>query len=256
LTRLFIGNSVDFENQAILPFHQGSTVVACLGWIEKSTTTKTIIANAQDIRRTFRSAWALEMARSECQALRWVLSRCDRLVAAVRPGGEILASSPAFADLLKSIQVGPRHYFHASDPELPPPLTEGIAKAPAGQVKLSKNCTARLDPIVATSDSWQPLIGIELFLEKAPPSHLPPPLSRLTRVEREIYDLIKTGATNQEIADLRGTAFTTAKNQVSAILAKMGVSRRHHLLIHEAGTITPLSQLHKPGMNGVVSSTR
>ncbi len=214
------------------------------------------MADASTVRRTFRMAWALESARSECQGMRWVLSRCDRLVAAVRPNGEILALSPSASDLLKSLEVGPFHYFHTGEPEVPTQLAQALAKKSAGQVRLNKSCTARFDPIGSMSDAWQPVIGVEFSVEKAPPLHLPPPTSRLTPVERQVYELIKTGATNKEISQRRGTAFATTKNQVSTIMAKMGVSRRHHLMIHGTGPISHFAQLNNPGMNGVTSSMR
>ncbi len=142
------------------------------------------MADASTVRRTFRMAWALESARSECLAMRWVLSRCDRLVAAVRPNGEILALSPSASDLLKSLELGPCYYFPPREPKLPTHLAQAITKKSADQVKLSKSCTARFDPIGSMSDTWQPVIGVEFFAEKAPSLHLPPPTSLLTPVER------------------------------------------------------------------------
>ena len=256
LTKQVFGPNSKIDDHLILPIHQDSELVACLGWTQESPATRSIMADTSTVRRTFRMAWALESARSECQAMRWVLSRCDRLVAAVRPNGGILALSPSASDLLKSLEVGPRHYFHTGEPEMPTLLAQAISKKSAGPVRLNKTCTARLDPIGPTSDTWQPVIGIEFFVEKAPPSHLPPPTSRLTPVERQVYELIKTGATNREISGQRGTAFATTKNQVSTILSKLGVTRRHHLLICRVDFPDANFQLHKPGMNGVANSSR
>jgi DNA-binding NarL/FixJ family response regulator len=92
-------------------------------------------------------------------------------------------------------------------------------------------------------------------VEKGLPLQLPPPTSRLTPVERQVYELIKTGATNKEISRQRGTAFSTTKNQVSTILDKLGVPRRN-LLICGANPTDSLAQLHNPGMNGVTNSRR
>ena len=231
LTKTLFGPFSKINDFLILPIHQDSELVACLGWTQECSAIRSIMADASTVRRAFRMAWALESARSECQGMRWVLSRCDRLVAAVRPNGEILTLSPSASDLLKSIEVGPSHYFHTGEPELPTHLAQAIAKKSAGQVRLNKTCTARFDPIGSMSDAWQPVIGLEFSVEKAPPLHLPPPISLLSPVERQVFELIKTGATNKEISQQRGTAFATTKNQVSTILSKLGVTRRHHLLI-------------------------
>ena len=256
LTKGLFGPHSKIDDFLILPIHQDSELVACLGWTQECSAIRSIMADASTVRRTFRMAWALESARSECQGMRWVLSRCDRLVAAVRPNGEILALSPSASDLLKSLEVGPCHYFHTGEPEMPTQLAQALANKSAGQVRLNKTCTARFYPIGSMSDAWQPVIGVEFSVEKAPPLHLPPPTSRLTPVERQVYELIKTGATNKEISQRRGTAFATTKNQVSTIMAKMGVSRRHHLMIHGTGPISHFAQLNNPGMNGVTSSMR
>jgi DNA-binding CsgD family transcriptional regulator len=257
LFHALFGGDVKPEDSLILPFHHGHKLIACVGWIAERQDARNVTANLPAVRRTLQTAWTLEVARTECHALKWVLSRCDRMTGAVRPAGEIVAFSPAAADFVKSIQMGPCHYFHAGDPELPSPLLRAMAGAPVGQVKLSKSCTARFDPIGFAPTSWLPLIGIELFVEKAPHSMRGPlPTSLLTPVERQVYSLIKLAKTNREICDIRGTAFATTKNQVSAILAKMGVSRRHHLLLDGAGPMNSPSQLHKPGMKGVTSSTR
>ena len=256
LTAILFGPDAKNNDFLILPIYQESELVACLCWTQACPATGSIMADASTVRRTFRLAWALESARSECHAMRWVLSRCDRLVAAVRHNGEILALSPSASDLLKSLEVGPCHYFHTGQPELPPHLAQAIAKKPTGQVKLGRNCAARFDPISSTSDAWQPIIGVEFFVEKVPPLQLPPPISLLTPVERQVFALIKTGATNKEISQQRGTAFATTKNQVSTILSKMGVTRRHHLLICRPDLSEASFQLHKPGMNGVTNSSR
>ncbi len=256
LTKEVFGSNSKIDDHLILPIHQDSELVACLGWTQECSAIRSIMADASTVRRAFRMAWALESARSECQGMRWVLSRCDRLVAAVRPNGEILALSTSASDLLKSLEVGPCYYFHTGEPELPTHLAQAITKKSADQVKLSKRFTARFDPIGSMSDAWQPVIGVEFFVEKAPGLHLPPPTSLLTPVERQVYELIRTGATNREISEHRGTAFATTKNQVSTILSKLGVTRRHHLLICPADYPDANFQLHNPGMHGVINSSR
>ena len=91
------------------------------------------------------------------------------------------------------------------------------------------------------------MIGVECFAEIK--SNSTPPLSRLTAVERDIWSYLATGATNREIARVRGTSFSTVKNQVSGVLHKMGVSRRIHLF-------NPPSGLQAPLRNGLEVSLR
>jgi DNA-binding NarL/FixJ family response regulator len=52
---------------------------------------------------------------------------------------------------------------------------------------------------------------------------------RLTRLEREILDLMRRGRTNKEICRILGIRLSTAKNHVHSILHKTGASSRHEL---------------------------
>jgi DNA-binding CsgD family transcriptional regulator len=256
LIHAVFGPNAKTDGQVIFPHHQDSKFVACVGWIAEDEGTESIAANGAAIRRAFRTAWEREKIRSECQALRWVLSSSDRLTAVVTPYGKILALTPAAADLLKSLHVGPSHHFYTDEPELPPSVMQSITKATVGQVKVSKHCTARFATIESGQTSLQPLIGIEFFVESTKAlRHVPLPISRLTPVEHQIYELIQTGATNKEIAKKRRTAFATAKNQVAGILGKLGVTRRH-LMICGTSNTDSFDQLHNPGMNGVTNSRR
>jgi DNA-binding CsgD family transcriptional regulator len=256
LIHAVFGPNAKTDDQVIFPHHQDSKFVACVGWIAEDEGTESIAANGAAIRRAFRSAWEREKIRSECHAMRWVLSSCDRLTAVVNLYGKILALTPATADLLKSFQMGPSHHFHTCEPKLPTSVMQSLMKAPVGQVKVSKHCTARFTPIESAQASLQPLIGIEFFVERTKGlRHLPLPISLLTPVEHQIYQLIQTGATNKEIAQKRRTAFATAKNQVAGILGKLGVTRRH-LMVCGTSPAASFDQLHNPGMNGVTNSRR
>jgi len=57
-----------------------------------------------------------------------------------------------------------------------------------------------------------------------------PPLDRLTPAELAVLVYLRHGATNREIATTLGKSACTVKNQVSAILAKLGVPRRGRLM--------------------------
>jgi DNA-binding NarL/FixJ family response regulator len=54
-------------------------------------------------------------------------------------------------------------------------------------------------------------------------------VARLTPVEREIAALLLSGATNQHVADQRGTSVRTIANQVQALFRKLGVQSRVQL---------------------------
>lgn len=55
-------------------------------------------------------------------------------------------------------------------------------------------------------------------------------IKTLSVQERKIYDLLRTGATNQEIADNFNIGINTVKSHVSKILAKMKVKSRKEIL--------------------------
>ena len=52
------------------------------------------------------------------------------------------------------------------------------------------------------------------------------PLSRLTRREREVLDLLMNGATNRESAEALFISEKTASVHVSKVLSKLGVPNR------------------------------
>lgn len=66
------------------------------------------------------------------------------------------------------------------------------------------------------------------LIERVRPSGTPRPehLTRLTRQERRIFDLIGQGCTNRQIADRLFLAEKTVKNYVSNMLRKLGMERR------------------------------
>lgn len=52
------------------------------------------------------------------------------------------------------------------------------------------------------------------------------PLEQLTDRERQVFELLRLGRSNSEIASELGVSSKTVKNHVSSVLAKLGLSRR------------------------------
>lgn len=65
-----------------------------------------------------------------------------------------------------------------------------------------------------------------LMLVRLTPADL---TSRLTPEERKVCDLLMTGKTMRQIADLKGVSLNTVRNQVAAIYRKIGVSGKLEL---------------------------
>jgi DNA-binding NarL/FixJ family response regulator len=82
---------------------------------------------------------------------------------------------------------------------------------------------------LARGDTWfQPALTETLRRAVSARNAIPAPgpVERLTQREREILRLMAGGHSNREIADVLSTAEGTVKNQVSSILAKLGVRDR------------------------------
>lgn len=94
---------------------------------------------------------------------------------------------------------------------------------------------------LSRGDTWfQPALtaslrrGIEARPHDTAPAH-----ERLTERERDVLRLMAGGYSNREIADVLATAEGTVKNQVSSILAKLGVRDRTRAVLKaiETGVI-------------------
>jgi DNA-binding NarL/FixJ family response regulator len=253
LVTLLPSAGLEAIDSVVLPIIHDHRLLAYLGWDRRGRRTTDFAVNANKVRSVFRNYWEIGKLHAENQALHWMLSRSDRPIACARHDATIVRATPAAFDLLMSLQHGPRHYFTSAAPELPKALAQAISTQPVGQIKLSSHCTARFEELTSPAGCFQPLIGLEFFMETAVP--LTQPLSRLTAVERDVYALIVNGdgLTYREIAKRRGCAFATVKNQVSAVLNKLGVARRHQLL---APAALPAVQLRNPGLKGSTASIK
>jgi DNA-binding NarL/FixJ family response regulator len=222
------------ENQLqVMAISSGPQVIACLGWSKPwpAYTAKVWTEKVPQVQRIVRDALNFEKIRTVNDGLRWVLERSDRAVASARADGQILDTSLAARDLLKAMKFGGRHHARSDAPEFPPSLIRAFAPGLSRQVKLSGQVTARFEP-ANDADSWLPVLGIEFFVE--PKSTVPlhvPGLSNLTAAERDVLEKILARKTNEQIACERGTKFATAKNQVSALLGKLGITSRRDLFV-------------------------
>ena len=81
---------------------------------------------------------------------------------------------------------------------------------------------------LSRGDTWfQPALTASLRRGVAARAHDPAPAhEHLTDRERDVLRLMAGGYSNREIADVLATAEGTVKNQVSSILAKLGVRDR------------------------------
>jgi DNA-binding NarL/FixJ family response regulator len=64
-------------------------------------------------------------------------------------------------------------------------------------------------------------------------------VARLTEQERHVLDLLAQGLTNREIGERMHLAEKTIKNYVTALLAKMGMSRRTEAAVYAARHLPP-----------------
>ncbi len=109
----------------------------------------------------------------------------------------------------------------------PDRLVAGIETIASGESLLAPSLTRRL---------------IEEHVRRPPPrGPLPMPLASLTDREREVFQLMATGRSNDEIAAELVVAEATVKTHVNRILAKLGVQSRVQavVLAYESGLVVP-----------------
>jgi DNA-binding NarL/FixJ family response regulator len=107
-----------------------------------------------------------------------------------------------------------------------PKLAAGIRTIGEGDALLAPSITRRL---------------IEEFAAPRPPADSTPGLDELTPRELEVFQLLASGMTNNEIAGELIVGDTTVKTHVARILMKLGVRDRVQavILAYETGLITP-----------------
>jgi DNA-binding NarL/FixJ family response regulator len=85
--------------------------------------------------------------------------------------------------------------------------------------------------LLADEPAWRELAGaIERFLA-ADAQPAAAPTEELTAREREVLELLAQGLPNKAIGSHLGISEATARNHVSAILAKMGVRSRAQAIV-------------------------
>jgi DNA-binding NarL/FixJ family response regulator len=105
---------------------------------------------------------------------------------------------------------------------------QDLRHAAAGQIRIAANCLAKYELLDLPNKEWAPIYGIEFFPEAKPTGGLA--LTLLTPVEQDVCERLRTGKTNRQIAEARGTSPATVKNQVSTILQKLQMERRTELI--------------------------
>ncbi|MEM0988067.1 MAG: LuxR C-terminal-related transcriptional regulator [Pseudomonadota bacterium] len=205
------------------------------------------LTKAAEIGRTFRRLKILYKA---------VLSVLDRVqigMAIAVPAGEVVVQNALAREIFErgdGLSLGPDDRLRARNPDVTAALQAAIARAAATMrgeddapdapmvierasgampylidVTPLRDAKGELDPelegalITIIDPERVPQMRIDRFVA----------LYGLTQAEADVCRLILQGLSVADIAEQRGTTPVTAKNQVAAILAKTGVSRRAEL---------------------------
>lgn len=113
----------------------------------------------------------------------------------------------------------------------PADLVAAIRTVASGEAVLSPRITQRMIE----------LFGSALPVDQAPNSTAQQLVSSLTAREREVFELMATGASNQEIAHQLFVSETTVKTHVGNVLAKLHLRDRVQAVVfaYENGIVTP-----------------
>jgi len=214
------------------------------------------LARAAELSRTFMQL------RARYNAALTVLDRVGTGMGVGLPDGRIIVRNRELmriADQEDGLSLTRDHRIAARDPELTRPIDAAIARASAtasGESEAARQTIAvpRRSGAPAFILDIAPLndaaCEIERGLNGALISIIDPenaPLFdterfarayELTGAEKEVARLIPRGHTVEEIAQRRGTAPATVKNQLAAMLAKTG-ARNRLALIHKMASLTP-----------------
>jgi len=109
----------------------------------------------------------------------------------------------------------------------PDRLVEGVRTVAAGEALLAPSLTRRL---------------IEEHVHRPPPARgVPEPLRSLTERELEVFDLIGTGLSNDDIAEQLVVTPATVKTHVNRVIAKLDGRTRPQLVVlgYESGRLRP-----------------
>jgi DNA-binding NarL/FixJ family response regulator len=122
----------------------------------------------------------------------------------------------------------------------PPELVQAIRAVESGEAVVSPRITKRM---------------LELFAARLPDAAasadgpgaggradgIGQVMATLTAKEREVFDLVAAGMTNAEIARRLVVSDTTVKTHVGAVLRKLGLRDRVHVVVYayETGLVTP-----------------
>ena len=124
------------------------------------------------------------------------------------------------ATVVAVLRAGARGYILKG--AAPDDILRAITAVAAGEVIIGKAVADRLAALVATSPA-------------------PHPFPQLTARERDILDILAAGRGNAEIARRLGLSEKTVRNNVSTVMAKLGVTDRPAAIVlaREAGLATP-----------------
>lgn len=113
----------------------------------------------------------------------------------------------------------------------PADLVAAIRTVASGEAVLSSRITQRMIE----------LFGNALPVDQAPDSDAQALVSSLTAREREVFEAMATGASNQEIASQLFVSETTVKTHVGNVLAKLHLRDRVQAVVfaYENGIVTP-----------------
>lgn len=130
----------------------------------------------------------------------------------------VLTDSPNEAEGVAALKAGARGYCRKDI--TPPLLRKAVEMIQEGQVWMERTILPHLLEELTSGEDHR--------LQDAAPA-ADDPLARLTNREREVVDLIASGASNKEIAGQLHVTEATVKAHLTTIFRKLGVSDRLQL---------------------------
>jgi DNA-binding CsgD family transcriptional regulator len=169
-----------------------------------------------------------EVLRLENKALRLISTHAHKRIWIVDVQGELFAHT-----------LSGRIFYDATcrSGRIPAMLLPAIREGKSS-VRLTGVATGTIERIA--SDEWgiaPPLFAVEIMVEPTTDGGID--LSRLTRAEIAVCNLVCEGLTNSEIAGRLGKAELTVQNQVHSILTKTGAKDRRELMLRKGAVHEP-----------------